>query len=57
MISLKQARKKKKVDQFIREHEADELGDLETLDKALKHPVSQKSKEAPKSSSRDNRGD
>lgn len=57
VISLKQAIKNKKIEQFIREHKSDEPGNLEKLDKALKHPASEKSKEAPKASSRGARDD
>lgn len=57
MITLKKAIKEGKLKQFIKEHEKDEPGDLEKLDEALKRPASEKSKEAPKSSSRDNRDD
>lgn len=51
-ISLRKALKTGKLDRFIRDHEADKPGDLEKLDKALKRPASQKSKEAPKASSK-----
>ena len=57
MISLKKAIKKGKLKEFIREHKTDEPGDLDKLNEALKRPASEKSKEAPKSSSRDNRDD
>lgn len=56
-ISLKSAIKQKKIDEFIREHETDEKGDLGKLDQALKRPASEKSKEAPKASPRGNRDD
>jgi hypothetical protein len=49
-MNLKEARKKGKLDQFIREHESDAPGDLDKLDKALKRPASRKTKEAPKAS-------
>lgn len=52
MISLRDARKKGQLDKFVHEHEKDASGDVEKLDKALKRPASQKSKEAPKASSR-----
>ncbi len=54
-INLRKALKEGKLGKFIREHEKDDPGDLGKLDKALKRPASEKSKEAPKSSSRDNR--
>lgn len=55
--TLKQARKDKNFERFINEHENDVPGDTEKLDEALKKPVSQKSKEAPKASSRRGSGD
>jgi hypothetical protein len=36
MTSLKQARMKGKIEEFIKEHEADPEGDLDKLDEALK---------------------
>ena len=52
MTTLKDARKKgpKGLEKFIREHEADEAGDMERMNKALKRPVSEKTKQAPKTS-------
>lgn len=50
--TLKQARKSKDFEQFIKEREQDAPGDIERLDKVLSKPASQKSKEAPKASSR-----
>ena len=52
-LNLKEARKKGKLDQFLREHEADASGDLDKLDAAIKRPVRGTGKEAPKASSRD----
>lgn len=54
MATLKEARKKgqKGLDQFIREHEKDDTGDMDKLDKALKRPASDKTKQSPKTSSR-----
>jgi hypothetical protein len=57
MTTLREARKQGKLDQFIKEHEEDAPGDREKLDKAIKRPASQKSKEAPKASSRRGSGD
>jgi len=57
MIALKKALKEGKLKQFIREHEKDVPGDLEKIDKALKRPASQKSKESPKASSPGSRDD
>jgi len=56
-ITLKKAIKQKKIERFIQQHDVDENGDLDKLDKALKRPASQKSKEAPKASSQRNRDD
>ncbi|GAB4237195.1 MAG: hypothetical protein Kow0032_22810 [Methyloligellaceae bacterium] len=57
MITLKKAIKEGKLKQFIKERGKEEMGNLEKLDKALKRPVSRKTKEAPKASSRGNRDD
>ena len=51
MPNLKEARKKGKLDQFIREHEKDEPGDLDKLNAAIKRPARGSGKEAPKASS------
>lgn len=50
-MSLREARKKGKMEQFIREHEKDAPGDLDRLEAALRKPASRKTKEAPKASS------
>lgn len=39
MTNLKKARQKGKIDDFIKEHEADPDGDLDKLDEVLKRPV------------------
>jgi len=57
MITLRKALKEGKLKQFIREHAKDEPGDMDKLDEALKRPASDKPKEAPIASSRDNRDD
>ncbi len=49
MTSLKEAREKDKLDQFIKEREA-EKGNPETFNRAVR-AMAQKSKEAPKASS------
>jgi hypothetical protein len=51
MTTLREARKKGKLDQFIREHEKDTPGDLDKLDAAIKRPARGSEKEAPKASS------
>jgi len=48
--TLKEAIKKGKLKQFIKEHEKDAPGDSDKLDKAIKTPVSGKSKPAPETS-------
>ena len=53
MTTLRDARKKGKLGQFIREHEKDIPGDLDKLDAAIKRPVRGTGKEAPKASSQD----
>lgn len=52
MTTLKKARSNGDIETFIQEHENDAPGDAERLDAALKKPVSQKTKEVPKASSR-----
>lgn len=52
LITLKKAVATRKIEQFIGEHEKDAPGDTEKLDKVLKRPASQKSKEVPKASTR-----
>lgn len=39
MSSLRHARKTGKIDDFIKEHEADPEGDLDKLDAVIKRPV------------------
>lgn len=38
MTNLKDARRKGRIEQFIREHEKDAPGDMDKLDAALKRP-------------------
>ena len=52
MPNLKEARKSK-LDNFIKEHEADPKGDLDKLDAVIKRPVRGSEKATPKASSRD----
>lgn len=54
--TLREARKKGKIEEFIKEHENDNPGDLDKLDKALKRPLTGKSSKPPKASSRDGSG-
>jgi len=56
MTTLKQARDQGKIDQFIKEHEADPEGDEEAFNRAVR-AMAQKSKEAPKASSPSNPDD
>ena len=51
-ISLQQARKGK-IEEFIKEHEADPDGDLDKLDALLKRPTQGTGKATRKASSRD----
>lgn len=53
MSSLRSARQKGKIDEFIKEHESDPKGDLDKLDAALKRSVQGTAKATPKASSRD----
>jgi len=57
ILTLKRAVNEGRLDQFVREHAKDGPGDLDKLDNALKRPASEKTKEAPKASSRDDCGD
>jgi len=50
---LKQVREKNKIEDFIKEHEADPDGYLDKLDEAIKCPVRGSEKATPKASSRD----
>lgn len=49
--TLDHARKTGDLEKFIREHEDDEKGDLDKLDKAIKRPAQGTSSKARKSSS------
>ena len=51
--NLRDARQKGKIDDFIKEHEADADGDLDKLDEVIKRPTQGTGKEAPKASPRD----
>lgn len=51
MTTLREARKKGKLEQFIREHEKDAPGDLDKLDAVIKRPSREKSSEVPEASS------
>jgi hypothetical protein len=48
-ITLKEARKEGKIDQFLEEHQNDPPGDMDRFDAILRHAAG-KSKEAPSSS-------
>jgi hypothetical protein len=50
MTTLKQARQKGKIDDFIKEHEGDPGGDLDKLDAVIKRPVQETGKATPKAS-------
>lgn len=51
MTTLREARKKGNLEQFVREHEKDAPGDLDKLDAVIKRPSQGKSSEAPEASS------
>lgn len=53
MVDLKNARQKGKIEDFIKEHEADPDGDLEKLDAALKRPARGTASKARSASSQD----
>lgn len=53
MTTLREARKKGMLEQFIREHEKDTPGDLDKLDAVIKRPASGKSSGARPASSED----
>ena len=55
MITLKQAREQGKLGQFLREHQRDADGDPEAFNRVVE-AMAQTSPEAPKASSRRNRG-
>ena len=57
MSNLKTALKKGKIDDFIKEHEADPDGDLDKLDALIKRPVPGTAKATRKASSGDASGD
>jgi len=52
MTNLRSARKGK-LEDFIKEHEADPEGDLDKLDDAIRRPFQGSEKEAPKASPQD----
>jgi len=53
MSTLKDARQKGKLTDFIKEHEADPDGDLDKLDALIKRPTQGTGKATPKASSED----
>ena len=56
MTTLKEAREKGKLDEFIKEHERDPEGDEETFNRAVR-AMGQKSKATPKASRSRGSGD
>lgn len=56
MTTLKQARDKGKLEEFIKEHESAPTGDLDALNRALKS-MAGKSPEAPAASPKEDRDD
>jgi len=57
MTNLKEARKKGKIDDFIKEHEAAPDGDLDKLDEVIKRQDRGSEKATPKASSRESSDD
>jgi len=55
MTTLREAREQGKLDQFIKEHEADPKGDPEAFNRVVRE-MARKSKAVPKASSRRNPG-
>jgi ribulose bisphosphate carboxylase small subunit len=55
--NLKQARQKGKINNFIKEHEADPDGDLDKLDAVIKRPTQETAKANPPASSQGNPDD
>ena len=56
-INLQEARKKGKLEQFIREHEKDAPGDLDKFEKAIKRSVRESAKATRKASSEESSDD
>ena len=56
MTNLKHARKSK-IEDFIKEHEADPDGDLDTLDALIKRPAQGSEKATPKASPQESSDD
>ena len=52
MPNLREALKKGKIEDFIKEHEANPEGDLDKLDEVIKRPTRGTGKATPKASSR-----
>ena len=53
MPNLKKARKRQKIEDFIKDHEADPSGDLDKLDAVIKRPVQGSEKATHPTSSQD----
>ncbi len=53
MPTLREARKKGRIEDFIAEHEADPAGDMDKLDAALKRPAAETGKSTPAASTPD----
>jgi len=51
--NLKTACQNGKIDDFVKEHEADADGDLDKLNAVIKRPTQESAKATPKASSRD----
>lgn len=57
MPNLKEARKKGKIEDFIKEHDADPDGDLDKLDEVIKRPAQGTGKATRPSSGQDGSDD
>ncbi len=57
MTNLKKAREKDDLESFIKEHEADPVGDLDKLDKVIKSSTQESGSKARPASSQDASGD
>lgn len=53
MKNLKEAREKGKLEDFIKEHEADPPGDLDRMNELMKRPIRESGKAVRRASSQD----
>ena len=57
MTTLREARKQEQLEKFIKEHEADPIGDMDKLDAAIKRPSPGTGKLSQTASTPDSRDD